>query len=61
MSDADRDFAAIYPVLQAQLAKVDPTTTYANATATARRLDAMSMRDWIVQYVPTGSTGSWGS
>jgi monoamine oxidase len=60
MVDADRDFAAIYPVLQAQLAKVDPTTTYANATATARQLDAMSMRDWIVQHVPHGLGGQLG-
>ena len=60
MTDADRDFAAIYPILQAQLAKVDPTTTYANATATARQLDAMSMSDWIVQYVPHGLGGQLG-
>lgn len=54
MTQADRDFAQIYPILQAQLAKVDPETTYANATPTARRLDAMSMRDWIERYVPGG-------
>jgi monoamine oxidase len=54
MSDADRDFAKIYPILQRQLGQVNPTTTYANATATARRLDSMSMRDWIVRYVPGG-------
>lgn len=54
MADADKDFAKIYPVLQDQLAKVDTTTTYANATPTARRLDAMSMRDWIESYVPGG-------
>jgi monoamine oxidase len=54
MADADRDFARIYPILQAQLGKVDPLTTYANATPTARRLDAMSMRDWIERYVPGG-------
>src|SRR5579863_1069953 len=60
MTDADRDFAAIYPILQAQLAKVDPTTTYANATTTARQLDALSMRDWIVQYVPRGLDSQLG-
>ena len=32
---------------KSQLEKVDSATTYANATPTARRLDAMSMRDWI--------------
>ncbi len=54
MADADRDFAKIYPILAGQLSRVDAATTYANATPTARRLDAMSMRDWIAQYVPGG-------
>ncbi|MGC1379953.1 MAG: NAD(P)/FAD-dependent oxidoreductase, partial [Candidatus Baltobacteraceae bacterium] len=54
MTQADRDFAKIYPTLQKQLGSVDPVTTYKNATPTARRLDAMSMRDWIVRYVPGG-------
>jgi monoamine oxidase len=54
MADADKDFARIYPVLQAQLDKVDSVTTYATATPTARRLDAMNMRDWIERYVPGG-------
>jgi monoamine oxidase len=60
MADADRDFAKIYPVLQAQLGAVNPTTTYANATATARRLDAMSMRAWIARYVPGGLDSQLG-
>jgi monoamine oxidase len=60
MVDADRDFAKIYPILQAQLNAVDPLTTYANATPTARRLDAMSMRDWIVRYVPGGLDAQLG-
>ncbi|MGC2405174.1 MAG: FAD-dependent oxidoreductase, partial [Candidatus Cybelea sp.] len=54
MADADRDFSKIYPVLQAQLGAVNPTTTYATATPTARRLDAMSMSAWIARYVPGG-------
>ncbi|HEV3091833.1 MAG TPA: NAD(P)/FAD-dependent oxidoreductase [Candidatus Cybelea sp.] len=60
MTDADRDFAAIYPVLQSQLGKVASATTYANATPTAKRLDAMSMRDWIARYVPGGLTSQLG-
>jgi monoamine oxidase len=60
MTEADRDFAKIYPILQAQLARVDPLTTYATATPTARRLDAMSMREWIEQYVPSGLDGKLG-
>lgn len=54
MAQADRDFAKIYPILQDQLGKVAANTTFANATPTARRLDAMSMRDWIERYVPGG-------
>jgi monoamine oxidase len=54
MADADRDFAKIYPILTGQLSQVSENTTYANATPEARRLDAMSMKDWIVRYVPGG-------
>jgi len=60
MADADRDFAKIYPILQAQLAALPSATTYANATPTARRLDAMSMSDWIERYVPGGAESQLG-
>jgi monoamine oxidase len=60
MARADRDFARIYPILQRQLGEIDPETTYANATPTARRLDAMSMRDWIARYVPGGLDSQLG-
>jgi monoamine oxidase len=60
MADADRDFARIYPIMQGQLGKVNALTTYANATPEARRLDAMSMRDWISRYVPGGLTSQLG-
>jgi monoamine oxidase len=60
MTQADRDFARIYPTLARQLAEVAPETTYDNATPTARRLDAMSMRGWIEQYVPGGLDSQLG-
>lgn len=60
MVDADRDFAVIYPILQAQLGKITVTTTYANATPEAKRLDAMSMKDWIKTYVPGGLDSNLG-
>lgn len=60
MIDADRDFGEIYPVLQSQLAKMPSTITYATATPEARRLDAMSMRDWIERYVPGGLRSQLG-
>src|SRR5581483_9467643 len=60
MVQADRDFAQIYPVMQEQLGKVNAVTTYANATAEAKRIDAMSMRDWITRYVPGGPSSRLG-
>jgi monoamine oxidase len=60
MADADRDFAKIFPVLQAQLAAIPSATTYANATPMARKLDAMSMSDWIARYVPGGIESQLG-
>lgn len=60
MADADRDFARIYPALKEQLASVNPATTYANATPMARRLDRMSMRDWLEAYVPGGLNSQLG-
>ncbi len=60
MIQADRDFAHVYQIMQEQLAHVDPATTYATATPEARRLDAMSMADWIVRYVPGGLESQLG-
>jgi monoamine oxidase len=60
MTDADRDFAKIYPVLKSQLDALPSTTTYATANAIAKRLDAMSMRDWIERYVPGGLNSQLG-
>ncbi len=60
MSAADRDFANLYPVLQAQLAQIPSPTTYANATPAARRLDAMSMNQWIERYVHGGLRSQLG-
>jgi monoamine oxidase len=60
MAQADRDFAQIYPIMQQQLGKVNEETTYANATAEAKRIDAMSMHDWITRYVPGGPSSRLG-
>ncbi|MBV9718836.1 MAG: FAD-dependent oxidoreductase [Candidatus Eremiobacteraeota bacterium] len=60
MADADKDFAKIYPILQEQLAQVPGAPTYANATRTARRLDLISMDDWIERYVPGGLRSQLG-
>lgn len=60
MADADRDFRPVYAAMQRQRAHLDPDTTYANATAEARRLDAMSMSQWIERYVPGGLNSQMG-
>ena len=60
MHQADRDFAPVYRVLKEQLGKIGATTTYDRATPEARRLDAMSARDWIAQYVPGGLGSQMG-
>lgn len=60
MHQADRDFAAVYRVLKAQLAQIGSQTTYDKATPEARRLDAMSMKDWIERYVPGGADSQMG-
>ena len=60
MTDADKDFAVIYPVLEGQSGKINPGTTYANATPEAQRIDALSMHDWIVRYVPGGLDSQLG-
>ncbi len=60
MTAADRDFAKIYPILKAQLARLPSNTTYKNANAMARQLDAMSIRDWLARYVPGGLDAQLG-
>lgn len=61
MTQADRDFAPVYAKLQDQLAKIGSTTTYDSATPEARRLDAMSMAQWIDTYVPGGRASKFGT
>ena len=54
MPEADRDFAAIYPILKSQLAAMPATPMYSNMTAAGHRLDQTSMAAWIDRYVPGG-------
>ncbi|MBV8490519.1 MAG: FAD-dependent oxidoreductase [Candidatus Eremiobacteraeota bacterium] len=60
MSQADADFQAVYPIMLHQQSGLRNTVTYRNATQEARRLDATSMRDWIVRYVPGGLDSQLG-
>jgi monoamine oxidase len=60
MTTADRDFAPVYRTLREQLAGLGPNTTYDSATPLARRLDEISMAQWIERYVPGGRTSDFG-
>lgn len=60
MQQADRDFEPVYRVLQDQLHQIGEVTTYDSATPAARRLDAMSMAQWIDKYVPGGRRSRFG-
>ena len=60
MSQADRDFAAIYPILEKQLDAMGETPTYLTASAEAKRLDHMSMLQWLQTYVPGGAQSQLG-
>jgi monoamine oxidase len=60
MAEADRDFAPIYPILEKQLDAMDETPTYLTASAEAKRLDHMSMLQWLQTYVPGGAQSQFG-
>lgn len=60
MDRADRDFAQVYAVLQDQLSKAGPATTYKSSTAVGRMLDRTSIKEWIDRYVPDGSRSTLG-
>lgn len=55
-----RDFQALEPVLQQQFTDAGYPTTYHNFTPEGRRLDHLSVYDWIAQYVVGGHTTSLG-
>ncbi len=61
MTQADRDFAPVFRTLQTQLSQIGETTTYDSATSEARRLDAISMAQWIDRYVPGGRKSKFGT
>ncbi len=49
-----REFFAIAPIIGRQAAEVGPSTTYNSCTEEGRRLDQMSVYEWIERYVPGG-------
>jgi monoamine oxidase len=61
MSDADREFAPAFALLQTQLKAAGDTTTWDRSTAEGRRLDALTLAQWIQSYIKGGRTSRLGS
>lgn len=59
LADATRDWQPLFPILQKQ-AKSVGDFSYKGATPEARRLDSMTVSDWIATYVPGGAGGQLG-
>ncbi|MCW2978155.1 MAG: hypothetical protein JWM06_3436 [Actinomycetia bacterium] len=60
LAQADSDFQPVAAILKSQLKAAGYPTTYASSTDTGRRLDQLSVYDWIEAYVPGGHTSRLG-
>jgi monoamine oxidase len=60
VAEADREFQAVYPLLQRDLAAAGEETTYKTSTAAGVALDRMSVREWIDARVPGGAASRLG-
>jgi monoamine oxidase len=60
VAQANADFQQIAPTLKSQLKAAGYPTTYASSTPMGRQLDAMSVYDWIENYVPGGHSSNLG-
>jgi monoamine oxidase len=58
---ADADFAPVREALARDLRGVGSSTTYADSTPAAVRLDRMSVREWIDTRVPDGTRSPFGA
>jgi hypothetical protein len=59
LAQATKDWQPLYPTLQAQ-AKAIGTPNWRHATPAAKKLDAMTITDWINAYVPGAAAGQLG-
>lgn len=59
-ADADRDYAALYGIIQADIRAAGYPTTYDRSKAGGRALDSMSIYDWIESRVPGGHRSAFG-
>lgn len=60
LAQADKDFAPVFAVLQRQSAQTRGNTTYNEVTPLGRKLDAMSIAQWIDTFVPGGLRSQLG-
>lgn len=59
-AEVNRDFQAVYPVVQKQAREVGDRYGYADSSRIAREIDAMSVQDWIARHVPGGTASRFG-
>ena len=59
-AQADADFAAVVPALEADFAAAGPVTRHDTGSPAARALDAMSVHAWIASRVPGGHRAPLG-
>lgn len=59
-AEADRDYAALYPVIQADIRAAGYPTTYDRSRPEGRMLDNMSIYQWIESRVPGGHRSPFG-
>ncbi len=59
-AEVNRDFRAVYPILQKQAREIGDRYGYADSSRMAREIDAMSAQDWIERHVPGGMASRFG-
>jgi len=60
VADATRDYESIFPLVQAQAKALGDAFGFKGSNSTARKLDAISMAQWIDRYVPEGRSSRFG-
>lgn len=60
IAEANKDFEAIYTIVQSQAKALGDDYGYQGSNKMARTLDRMSIAQWIDKYVPGGSASRFG-
>lgn len=59
-AQSGKDFRPVYEIMKQQIHDAGYPTLYNRSTPTGRKLDHMSLYDWIEEYVPGGHTSDFG-